>query len=169
MREFWLTGLQSAISYIATGLLMLPESLHLGHSRCRRGIGRSARRFENSVDAAPPTPSRDMSGKRHLHLWIFLKSKSNWKWFTFDSCQKNIVSASILYTTEGEDKIIDSESCVNVREWCACVNFEHGWQTTQYACANVCCVRVWTVWDLQQTTFDYTRQVLKPVFKTCLV
>ena len=31
----------------------------------------------------------------------------------------------ILYTTEREDKIIDSESCescVNVREWCACVN-----------------------------------------------
>ena len=41
---------------------------------------------------------------------------------------------------------------------CSC---EHGWQTTQYACANVCCVRVWTVWDLQQTTFAYTRQVLK--------
>ena len=25
-------------------------------------------------------------------------------------------------TTEREDKIIDSESCVNVREWCSCVN-----------------------------------------------
>ena len=28
----------------------------------------------------------------------------------------------IIYTTECEDKIIDNESCVNVREWRACVN-----------------------------------------------
>ena len=29
---------------------------------------------------------------------------------------------TIINTTEREDKIIDSESCVNVREWHACVN-----------------------------------------------
>ena len=29
---------------------------------------------------------------------------------------------SSIYTTEREDKIIDSESCANVREWCARVN-----------------------------------------------
>ena len=28
----------------------------------------------------------------------------------------------IIFTKEREDKIIDSESCVNVREWRACVN-----------------------------------------------
>ena len=36
--------------------------------------------------------------------------------------QKNNNTNEFLYTTEREDKIIDSESCVNVREWCACVN-----------------------------------------------
>ena len=36
--------------------------------------------------------------------------------------KKNKSRTIIIYTTEREDKIIDSESCVNVREWCACVN-----------------------------------------------
>ena len=36
--------------------------------------------------------------------------------------KKNKPRTTIIYTTEREDKIIDSESCVNVREWCACVN-----------------------------------------------
>ena len=36
--------------------------------------------------------------------------------------QKNKPRTTIIYTTECEDKIIDSESCVNVREWCARVN-----------------------------------------------
>ena len=36
--------------------------------------------------------------------------------------KRNKPRTTIIYTTEREDKIIDSESCVNVREWCACVN-----------------------------------------------
>ena len=36
--------------------------------------------------------------------------------------KKNKPRTTIIYTTEREDKIIDSESCVNVREWRACVN-----------------------------------------------
>ena len=48
----------------------------------------------------------------------------------------------IIYATEREDKIIDSESCVNVREWCACVNIE--WCACAIACHlaanNECCL-----------------------------
>ena len=36
--------------------------------------------------------------------------------------KKNKPRTTILYTTEREDKIIDSESCVKVREWRAYVN-----------------------------------------------
>ena len=36
--------------------------------------------------------------------------------------QKEQPRTTIIYTTEREDKIIDSERCVNVREWRACVN-----------------------------------------------
>ena len=36
--------------------------------------------------------------------------------------KKNKPRTTIIYTTEREDKIIDSESCVNVRAWYACVN-----------------------------------------------
>ena len=36
--------------------------------------------------------------------------------------QKNKQKTTIIYTMKREDKIIDSESCVNVREWCAFVN-----------------------------------------------
>ena len=36
--------------------------------------------------------------------------------------KKNKQRATIIYTTKREDKVIDSESCVNVREWHACVN-----------------------------------------------
>ena len=46
-------------------------------------------------------------------------------------------------TTVREDTIIDSNSCVNVREWRACVNMDDRLITgTQYVCANACCVRV---------------------------
>ena len=73
---------------------------------------------------------------------------------------KNKPRTTIIYTTEREDKIFDSESCVNVREWRAGVNMGDrllGVFVWMHACA--CCVRVWTVWDLQQTTFAYTRQI----------
>ena len=40
--------------------------------------------------------------------------------------KKNKARTKIIYTTEREDKIIDSESCVNVREWHACVNMGDG-------------------------------------------
>ena len=36
--------------------------------------------------------------------------------------ETSLLRTTIIYTTELEDKIIDSESCVNVREWRACVN-----------------------------------------------
>ena len=36
--------------------------------------------------------------------------------------KKNKPRTTIIYTREREDKIIDGESCVNVREWRACVN-----------------------------------------------
>ena len=53
--------------------------------------------------------------------------------------KKNKPGTTIIYTTEREDTIIDRESCVNVREWRACVNMG---ETTQYVCVNAYCVRV---------------------------
>ena len=82
--------------------------------------------------------------------------------------KKNKPRTTIIYTTEREDKIIDSESCANVREWRACVNMgDRLLSKFVWLCA--CCVRVWTVWDLQQTTFAYTRQDLSCVSKSCLL
>ena len=65
-----------------------------------------------------------------VKFFFFLEKKyrflrKNVNFFLFSSnifFTKQLASKTIIYTTEREGKIIDSESCVNVREWCACVN-----------------------------------------------
>ena len=52
---------------------------------------------------------------------VYLSEVGKQRTHTVKDLEKNWVFY-ILYTTEREDKIFDSESCVNVREWCACVN-----------------------------------------------
>ena len=64
-----------------------------------------------------------------------------------------------MYTTEREDKIIDSESCVNVREWRACVNMGDRLLSKFVWMRAVCVFEQCEI--LQQTTLAYTRQVLK--------
>ena len=74
--------------------------------------------------------------------------------------KKNKPRTTIIYTLEREDKIIDSESCVNVREWCACVN--NGDRLLSMFCVNACSVCVFEQCEIcNKRPFAYTRQVLK--------
>ena len=56
--------------------------------------------------------------KRHIYVNQFSSPFLQ----TCTGDKKNKPRTTIIYTTEREDKIIDSESCVNVRQWHACVN-----------------------------------------------
>ena len=67
--------------------------------------------------------------QRNTHA-VVLRRRDMFTWASFlplffQTCtgdKKNKPRTTIIYTTEREDKIVDCESCVNVREWCACVN-----------------------------------------------